>query len=168
MNRTIDKTASRRVAAYRARQSTELGFERIEVRASHRDRLAIQRFANTLRQHRNALSNNRDLAFILGTINAPRPHPIDGETLLDCLLADRPSKEWAPHMEALFSEVSIEALHRLVLSGACGFEDLRHAAYIWRIDKNERTAWIEEMASLSLARHAERHSADLGSTSPRL
>jgi len=168
MSRVIDKTASRRVAAYRVRQSLELGFERIEVRASQRDRVTIQRFANNLRRRRTALANNHDLAFVLGTINAPRPRPIDGEILLDCLLADRPLKEWAPHIEALFSEVSIEALHRLVLSGACSFDDLRHAAYIWRIAPNEQTVWIEEMAGLSLARHAERHSPDSGSLSPWL
>ena len=38
MSRAIDRTVARRVAAYRERQSSECGLDRIEVRANRRDR----------------------------------------------------------------------------------------------------------------------------------
>ena len=160
MSRAIDRTVARRVAAYRERQSSECGLDRIEVRANRRDRQLILRHAEALRQRRGALTDNPRVGFVLNTVNAPRPLRIDAGTFLDCLLSNGEVTTYRPYIDAFFTEVSIEAIHWLVLSGVCTFEDLRRAAYTWRIPHNDRTAWIEEMAALSLARDAERRAAD--------
>ncbi|MBK1836354.1 hypothetical protein JHL17_02925 [Azospirillum sp. YIM B02556] len=93
----------------------------------------------------------RAIALVLGTINAPRPAVMDEATLLDCLDADRPDPSWRPHIEALFDEVSIEALHDLVLAGVVDFDQLDRAADIWGVTDGRNHPWIEEMAALTLA-----------------
>jgi hypothetical protein len=154
-----DPTAARRVAAYRVRQAAERGFDRAEVRVATRDRAIIQRVSADLRSRRNALRGNAALDFIVRTINAPRPVPIDGDTLLDCLLSDTPIEVWQPHIEAFFTEVSIEATHDLVLSGLCNFDDLRKAQRVWGPYRGEKHDWIDDMANLSLERDARRRAA---------
>jgi len=147
-----DLTASKRVATYRRRQRID-GLDRVEVRVSSRDRDIVQRVAEELRRRRQAV-NSPSVAFILRTINAPRPTPIDGDTLLDCLLSRTVIDKWAPHLEAFFTEVSIEATHHLVMSGFCTFEDLRLAQHVWDYRKGEKHDWIEEMADLVLVGNA--------------
>jgi hypothetical protein len=93
----------------------------------------------------------RAIDFVLGTINAPRPVAMDEATLLDCLGADHPDPRWHPHIEALFDEVSIEALHDLVLAGVVDFDQLDRAVRIWGITDGRNHPWIEEMAALTLA-----------------
>jgi hypothetical protein len=58
-------------------------------------------------------------------------------------------------MEALFDEVSVEAIHDLVLAGLIEFEDLYRAARTWRIMDGRNISWIKEMADFSLARPAD-------------
>jgi hypothetical protein len=159
--RKADHTASLRVSRYRDRQAGEQGRKRAQVRINPRDGAIIQRVADQLRRRRDA-AHSPYVAFVLNTINAPRPTPIDADTLLDCLLAVAPPPKWRPHLEALLTEVSAEALHRLVLIGFCQFEDLRRAASALRVPKNERRDWIDEMAAFTVARDAERHIADPG------
>ncbi len=96
----------------------------------------------------------RNVAFVLGTINAPRPTAMDAATLLRCLSAATPEPQWRPHIEALFDEVSIEALHDLVLSGVIEFDGLERAAHVWKVTDGRTLPWIEEMAGLTLARAA--------------
>lgn len=93
----------------------------------------------------------RHLEFVLKTINAPRPHPIDGPTLVQCLLGGSLRPEWRPHIEAFFDEVSVEAIHDLVLAGVVDFEDLHRAARTWKVTDGRAVPWIKEMADLSLA-----------------
>ena len=57
-------------------------------------------------------------------------------------------------MEALFDEVSVEAIHDLVLAGLVEFEDLYRAARTWRVMDGRNIPWIKEMADFSLARPA--------------
>lgn len=98
-----------------------------------------------------AKARNGNLDLVLGTINAPRPTSIDGPTLVQCLLSPEAIPQWRPHIEAMFDEVSPEAIHRVVLSGAVGFEDLYRAARTWRILNARNADWIREMADYSLA-----------------
>lgn len=93
----------------------------------------------------------RAITLVLGTINAPRPLAMDEATLLDCLGADGPDSRWRPHIEALFDEVSIEALHDLVLAEVLDFGQLDRAARIWGMTDGRNHPWIEEMAALTLA-----------------
>lgn len=93
----------------------------------------------------------RAIALVLGTINAPRPVAMDETTLLDCLGANRPDPRWRLHIEALFDEVSIEALHDLVLAGVVDFDELDRAARVWGMTNGRNHPWIEEMAALTLA-----------------
>jgi hypothetical protein len=162
-----DSTVARRVAAYRNRQSTELGFERAEARIAVRDRPVLQRLAADLRRHRLASKNNAWLNLALGTLNAPRPLAIDADILLDCLLAERAESIWRPHLEAFFTELSVELLHRLVLEGICSFEDLRRAQRVWGPFRGERYDWIDDMAGLALERDAVRYSTDFGGAQTR-
>jgi hypothetical protein len=159
-----DPTASRRVAAYRQRQAAGLGWQRVEARVAPRDRAVVQHLAAALRRRRLALAGNRHVVFVLSTINAPRPQAIDADTLLDCLLADHPIDAWRPHLEAFFTEISIEATHDLVLSGVCDFQDLRRAQAIWGPFSGEKHDWIQEMADLTLVRDARRRAADSART----
>ncbi|MGQ9369248.1 hypothetical protein [Azospirillum sp. ST 5-10] len=99
-------------------------------------------------------AGRRHLEFVLATVNAPRPRPMDADTFLRCLFADAPDARWRPHMEAFFDEVSEEAIHDLVLAGLVGFDDLRRAVRIWQVSDGRTVPWIEEMAGLPLARPA--------------
>lgn len=162
-----DPTAARRVATYRSRQSIDLGFGRTEARVAVRDRPVLQRLAAELRRRRTAARNNSWLDLALGTINAPRPIAIDAETLLDCLLADRPHPTWQPHLDAFFTELSVDLLHHLVLTGYCSFDDLRRAQSIWGPFRGDHHDWIDDMAHLSLEHNACRYSASPAGTSSR-
>src|SRR3546814_18603067 len=58
----------------------------------------------------------------------------------------------SPHVEAFFDEISEEAIHDVVLTGAISFEDLHRAARNWRVTDGRNVDWINEMADLRLAR----------------
>jgi hypothetical protein len=129
----VDRTAAHRVKRYRSLQKGERGIVRVEVQVP---------------------AAKRQVDFVLGTVNAPRPHPIDAKTLVRCLTTSRPDARWRPHIEALFDEVSPEAIHDLVLAGVVTFEDLYRAARTWSAADGGNVAWIKEMADLRLARSA--------------
>jgi hypothetical protein len=150
-----DRTAARRVKRYRALQKSERGIVRVEVQVP----AAVADDFKALGQRLHAAYRKLDQAkrqidFVLGTINAPRRHPIDAKTLMQCLTTSRPDARWRPHVEALFDEVSPEAIHDLVLAGVVSFEDLYRAARTWRATDGGNVAWIKEMADLRLARAA--------------
>lgn len=150
-----DRTAARRVKRYRALQRCERGIVRVEVQvpaiAAEDLKLVGRKLQNTYRKVDEA---KRQIEFVLGTINAPRPHPIDARTFVRCLTTSRPDARWRPHIEAFFDEASPEAIHDLVLAGMVTFEDLYRAARTWSAIDGRNVPWIKEMADLRLARAA--------------
>ena len=90
--------------------------------------------------------------FVLGTINAPRSVPLDEEGLLRCLHAPEPDPRCYLHVEALFDEVSAEALHDVVLAGIVTFDDLRRAAQTWHVTHGRLFPWVTEMSESSKIR----------------
>jgi len=151
----VDPTAARRVKRYRALQKRERGMARVEVQvpaiAAEDIKLAGRRIQDA---HRKSRDDERKVAFVLATINAPRPHQLDLKTFVHCLTTARPERRWRPHIEAFFDEVSAEAIHDLVLGGIFTFEDLYRAARTWRATHGRNVPWIKEMADLRLAQAA--------------
>jgi hypothetical protein len=150
-----DRTATERVRRYRQRQKKQRDIERVEVQvpAAASDDLKAWGHKTRGAFKRADLASDR-VDFVLGTINAPRAKAIDGQTLVHCLLAAEPEKQWQPHIEALFDEVSKEAIHDLVLAGIVSFEDLYRAMRTWRADRGRSAEWVKEMADLRLERPA--------------
>ncbi|MDG5497703.1 hypothetical protein [Niveispirillum sp. BGYR6] len=147
-----DRTAQQRVRRYRLAQRQERGMARVEVQVPAGARADIQAIGRRYREARNRLTATAPhLDFALATINAPRPKPIDGETLLQCLLGPSVTAEWRPHIEAFFDELSVETIHDLVLARLFDFEELYRAARTWRVTDGKAVPWIREMADLSLA-----------------
>jgi len=101
---------------------------------------------------KNAAAADRQMKRVLGTINAPRPHPIDAQTLVHCLITSRADDRFHPHIEAFFDELAPEVIHDLVLAKIVSFEDLYRAARTWRMCDAGNFAWIKEMADLRLLR----------------
>lgn len=148
-----DRTAARRVRKYRARQKKDRGIRRVEVQVPDIAASEVKTLSGKLRYaFRRAGAAGRQIDFILGTINAPRPRPIDAKDLVHCLITSEPEARWRPHIEALFDEVSAEAIHDLVLAKVVSFEDLYRAARNWGVTNAGNLAWIREMADLRLAR----------------
>ncbi len=112
----------------------------------------IKQLTHKLREAlKRAAAASREVDFVLGTVNAPRPNPIDAKTLIHCLTALTPEPRWRPHIEALFDEVSEEAVHDLVLAKVVSFEDLYRAARTWKVTHGRIVGWIKEMADFRLA-----------------
>ena len=148
----MDRTVVDRVRKYRSAQKAKRNIARVEVQVPaclSEDLKAIGAGFRT--KFSKLTSARRHIDLVLGTINAPRPLPINDETLLKCLLTPRPDQKWRPHIEAFFDEVSEEAIHDIVLAGAVDFEDLYRAARVWRVTHGKRVSWIKEMADLTLA-----------------
>jgi hypothetical protein len=151
----VDRTAAHRVKRYRSLQKGERGIVRVEVQVPAvvaEDFKALGRRVQAA--YRKLDEAKRQVDFVLGTVNAPRPHPIDAKTLMRCLTTSRPDARWRPHIEALFDEVSPEAIHDLVRAGVVTFEDLYRAARTWSAADGGNVPWIKEMADLRLARSA--------------
>lgn len=87
---------------------------------------------------------NADL--ILGTINAPRPVPIDAETLWRCIKDTIVPAEWLPHLTALYEEVGIYPIHDAVLCDFVNFSELNITAINLGVESTEQVIWIAEMA----------------------
>ena len=150
-----DRTAARRVKRYRALQKSERGIARVEVQVPAIAADDVKLVGRKLHDaYRKAGAAERKIDFVLATINAPRPQPIDAMTLVHCLTTGWPGQRWRPHIEAFFDEVSPEAIHDLVLAGVITFEDLYRAARTWRATDGNNVPWIKEMADLRLARAA--------------
>lgn len=147
-----DPTAARRVQKYRVRQSAERGIRRVEVQVPENAAQDIKDLGRKLQVSvRNALAADRQMKLVLGTINAPRPHPIDAQTLVRCLITSRTDARFRPHIEAFFDELPPESIHDLVLAKVISFEDLYRAIRNWRLSDAGDAAWIKEMADLRLA-----------------
>lgn len=150
-----DRTAARRVKRYRALQKLERGIKRVEIQvpavAVEDVKVLGHKLQNAYRKAQEAESR---IKFVLGTINAPRPHPIDLQSFVQCLTTPRPDARWRPHIETFFDEVSAEAIHDLVLAGIFTFEDLYRAARTWRVTDGRNVPWIKEMADLRLEKAA--------------
>jgi len=148
-----DRTAVHRVKRYRAAQKGDRGICRVEVQVPSLASDDVKALSAKLRSaFKNAAAAEPKVEFVLGTINAPRPRRIDAKTLVHCLTTSRLEARWFPHVEALFDEVSVEAIHDLVLARIVDFEDLYRAARAWRVTDGRNVPWIKEMADLSLAR----------------
>jgi hypothetical protein len=155
MTPMVDRTVAQRVKRYRALQKRERGIVRVEVQVPAAAAEDIKFIGRKLHAACRKLEEaRREIGFVLGTINAPRPHPIDAMTLMRCLTASRADARWRPHVAAFFDELSPEAVHDLVLAGLVSFEDLYRAARTWRMTDGGNVAWIKEMADLRLARAA--------------
>src|SRR5689334_14505717 len=148
-----DPTAVRRVRLYRAVQKNEREVVRVDLQVPMQALADLKAIAKALRARYARIDQaKREIDFVLGTINAPRPHHLDAKGLVHCLTTPNPDHTWFPHIEALFDEVSVEAIHDLVLAGIIEFEDLYRAARTWRIMNGRNIPWIKEMADFSLAR----------------
>lgn len=147
-----DHTAAQRVRKYRAVQRTDRSIRRVEVQVPSVAMDDIKELGGKLQAaFKKAAAAEQQIRFILATINAPRPTPIDARTFVHCLTTDHPDAMWRPHIEAFFDEVAVEAIHDLVLAGVVSFEDLYRAARNWRVTHGGNVAWIKEMADLRLA-----------------
>jgi hypothetical protein len=139
-----DPTITARVRRYRSRLA-ERGLTRFELTVPTELKPVVPAVAagatDPLRQ-------------ALATINAPRPHPADGRTLLGALF--EPDEKYRPHIEALFDEVPRQTLHRLVLSGHTTFSTLAAARRLWKVG-GRHAEWIDEMARFGVARAARVH-----------
>lgn len=150
-----DRTVASRVRRYREVQKEEREIRRVEVQVPSVAIGDIKALGGRLQKaFKRAATAETQIRGILKTINAPRPHPIDARTFVHCLTTDHPDRKWRPHIEAFFDEVSVEAIHDLVLAGVVSFEDLYRAARNWRATNGGSVAWIKEMADLRLAKSA--------------
>jgi hypothetical protein len=121
----MDRTAARRVRKYRIRQKADRGIARVEVQIPEVAVGDIKTLSGRLRHAvKRADAAGRQIDLILGTVKAPRPRPIDTRNLIHCLTTSEPESHWRSHIEALFEEVSAEAIHDLVLAKVLSFEDL--------------------------------------------
>ena len=147
-----DQTAAERVRRYRISQRTKRGIKRVEVQAPAAASVDVKKLGQKLvAAFKRAKEASPQVRLVLSTINAPRAKPIDSGTLVHCLLAIEPNPKWRPHIEALFDEVSPEAIHDLVLAKVVDFEDLYRASRTWRVTHGQTVDWIKEMADLRLA-----------------
>jgi len=150
-----DHTAVWRVRRYRSLQKNEREIVRVDLQVPARALCDLKAIARAMRDRYARIERaRREIDFILGTINAPRPRHLDAKGLVHCLTTPTPDHEWFPHVEALFDEVSVGAIHDLVLAGLVEFEDLYRAARTWRVMNGRNVPWIKEMADLRLARPA--------------
>lgn len=147
-----DRTAAERVRRYRQRQHKQREIDRVEVQVPSAVSEDIKALGHKAREaFKNAQQALQQIDFVLGTINAPRPKAIDVGTFLHCLIAIEPQKQWRAHIEALFDEVSEEAVHDLVLAKIVSFEDLYRASRTWNVGDGRIIGWVREMADLRLA-----------------
>jgi len=130
---------------------------RLDVQVPAAAAQMMRRLAADIRAKTAAATRSGALRLALGTVNAPRLHHLDAAELVAAILSPYPDWKLAPHIEALFDEVSEETLHDLVLDGVVTFEDLARAIRTWRLNHARTAPWVIEMADLSLARSAAAH-----------
>jgi hypothetical protein len=148
-----DHTAVRRVCRYRALQKNEREIVRVDLQVPAWAMGDLKAIARVIRDRYASIERaRREIDFVLGTINAPRSRHLDAKELVHCLTTPTPDHEWFPHMEALFDEVSVEAIHDLVLAGLVEFEDIYRSARTWRVVNGRNLPWIKEMATCWLRR----------------
>src|SRR5688572_5542790 len=89
------------------------------------------------------------IEFVLGTINAPRPRPIDAKTIVRCLTSSRPTRAGV-HIS---KRSSTKSRRNLVLVGVVTFEDFCRAA---RMESHrwQKRPLVRKMADLQLTRTA--------------
>jgi DNA-binding HxlR family transcriptional regulator len=97
-----------------------------------------------------------NLTTAVTTINTPMPFRIDEETLIAGLKGEVSDPKWRVYVQALFDEVDVSVIHRLVLDQLVTFDDLSKAIDIWKVTESENERWVREMASFEVGRpHAE-------------
>ncbi|ABD07395.1 putative transcriptional regulator [Rhodopseudomonas palustris HaA2] len=93
-----------------------------------------------------------NLTTAVTTINTPMPFRIDEKTLIACLKGEVSDPRWRVYVQALFDEVDVSVIHKLVLDRLVTFNDLSKAIDIWRVRESENERWVREMASFEVAR----------------
>ncbi|WP_415216430.1 winged helix-turn-helix transcriptional regulator [Rhodopseudomonas sp.] len=86
------------------------------------------------------------------TINTPMPFRIDESTLIACLKGEVPDPRWRVYVQALFDEVDMSVIHKLVLDRLVTFNDLSKAIDVWRVRESENERWVRQMASFEVGR----------------
>lgn len=159
----VDRTAGERVRRYRSAQKEARRSTRVEIQVPVGAQDTLKALGSRFRDAaKKSVEAGRHLDLVLGTINAPRPRPIDAETFVLCLLADPQKAPWQPHIAAFLDEVSEEAIHDLVLAGIIDFEELYRAPRTWRVTDGRTVPWIKEMADLTLAGSVAGHHPSYG------
>ncbi|PZA11965.1 hypothetical protein DNX69_08005 [Rhodopseudomonas palustris] len=92
------------------------------------------------------------LTIAVTTINTPMPFRIDEKTLLACLKGEVSDPRWRVYVQALFDEVDVSVIHKLVLDRLVTFNDLSKAIDIWRVRESDNERWVREMASFAMGR----------------
>ncbi|WOK18978.1 helix-turn-helix domain-containing protein [Rhodopseudomonas sp. BAL398] len=93
-----------------------------------------------------------NLTTAVTTINTPMPFRIDEKTLIACLKGKVSDPRWRVYVQALFDEVDVSVIHKLVLDRLVTFSDLSKAIDIWRVRESENERWVREMASFEVGR----------------
>lgn len=93
-----------------------------------------------------------NLTAVVTTINTPMPFRIDGDTLIACLTGETSEPKWRVYVQALFDEVDVSAIHRLVIDHFVTFDDLLKAIDDWDVSESDNERWVREMASFAVGR----------------
>jgi hypothetical protein len=81
-----DPTAVRRVRQYRAVQKNEREIVRVDLQIPARAVTDLKAIAKALRDRYARIDQaRREIDFVLGTIDAPRPHHLDAKGLVHCM-----------------------------------------------------------------------------------
>lgn len=100
----------------------------------------------------NLLTGFDNLTAVVTTINTPMPFRIDADTLIACLKGETWEPKWRVYVQALFDEVDVSAIHRLVIDHFVTFEDLLKAIDDWDVSESDNERWVREMASFAVGR----------------
>jgi len=95
-------------------------------------------------------SGFENLSAAVTTINTPMPDRIDEFTLLGCLTGEVSDPKWRVYMQAMFDEIDVSVIHRLVLDHFVTFGDLLKVIDTWQITESENERWVREMASFEV------------------
>ena len=90
------------------------------------------------------------LKIALGQINASCPEKIDAATLIECIKGQECDRYWTPQINSFLEELHVSLIHEIVLSGTFSFEELSDAIDAWGCLDGPTTAWIREMAELTV------------------
>ena len=91
-----------------------------------------------------SVSAGSPLAFAVRHINASAKIPVDQDTLLAALLADRAPEAWAHHVRAFYDETDVETLSDLVRSGDITYDRLAGGARACLPPGHETRQWLDE------------------------
>lgn len=106
----------------------------------------------TMQRHPSLWAGFDNLTAVVTTINTPMPVRIDEDTLIACLKRETSEQKWRVYVQALFDEVDVSAIHRLVIDGFVTFADLLKAIDHWQVTESDNERWVRQMASFAVAR----------------